>query len=241
MSLEERYTKAMELVGYERTEVADSIGIYTKDFKEMTKEEMRYNIQNFLKQYDAEMICTSRVLDSLATTVIKMIDSGQIMDVQIEVGELLVKDSIINFIKQRIPLVDKVSVEVQNSVKAYFEEHLKDFIPIEICRASNYPEDDCLYAVIAKQSNGEYACWTSWHQGRESMNYGHYGLPDKEIAFSIIKDNFNDISDEIEKYGPEKSLVAVDSSENIEKQWNLHKEENGRAVVVPFVNRSRGR
>lgn len=220
---------ALENAGY------TTFPIMKKDFKEMTKEDMRDYIQNFFKQYDAELICTSRVLDSLATTVIKMIDSGQIADPQVEVNELLVKDSIINFIKQRIPLVEKVSIDVQESVKVYFEEHLKNFTPMEICRASNHPEDDSLYAVIAKQSNGEYACWTSWHQGRESMNYGHYGLPDREIAFSIIRDNFNDISDEIKKYGPEKSLVTVDTTENIEKQ------ENGKAVVVPFVNRSRGR
>ncbi len=220
---------ALENAGY------TTFPIMKKDFKEMTKEDMRDYIQNFFKQYDAELICTSRVLDSLATTVIKMIDSGQIVDPQVEVNELLVKDSIINFIKQRIPLVEKVSIDVQESVKAYFEEHLKNFTPMEICRASNHPEDNNLYAVIAKQSNGEYACWTSWHQGRESMNYGHYGLPDREIAFSIIRDNFNDISDEIRKYGPEKSLVTVDTTENIEKQ------ENGKAVVVPFVNRSRGR
>ena len=43
------------------------------------------------------------------------------------------------------------------------------------------------------------------------------------------------------KYGPEKSLVVVNSSENVEKQGNLCKEENGNAVVIPFVNRSRGR
>lgn len=233
-SLPEHF-KALENLGY------TTFPTVKKDFREMTKEDMKDYIQNFLKKNNPELICTSRVLDSLATTVLKMVDSGQIVNAHTEVNELLQKDSIINFIMQRIPLVDKVSNDVQESVKLYFEEHLKDFTPIEICRASNHPEDNNLYAVIAKKSNGEYACWTSWHQGRESMNYGHYGLPDKEIAFSIIKDNFNDISDEIMKYGPEKSLVAVVTSENVEKQGNLYKEENGNAVVIPFVNRSRGR
>lgn len=222
--------EALENAGY------TNFPIIKKEFKEMTKEEMRNYIQNFLKQYDEELICTSRVLDSLATTVIKMIDSGQIINAQVEVNELLVKDSIINFIKQRIPLVEKVSIEVQESVKAYFAEYLKNFTPVEICRASNHPEDKNLYAVIAKQMNGEeYACWTSWHQGRESMNYGHYGLQDREIAFSIIKDNFNDISDELEKYGPEKSLITVSASEKIEKQ------DNEKSIIVPFVNKPRGR
>lgn len=215
--------------------------VIEKEFRKMTHEDMKNYIQHFFKKHEPELICTSRVLDSLATTVKKMIDSGQISNPQVDVNELLVKDSIMNFVKERIPVIEQVSDKVQESVKAYFEEYLKGFTPIEICRASNHPEDSNLYAVIAQKSNGEYACWTSWHQGRESMNYGHYGLSDREAAFSIIKDNFNDISDELRKYGPEKSLVKLDVSENIEKQWNSHKEENGKSVVIPFVNRSRGR
>ncbi len=227
-TLQEHYT-ILENAGY------TTFPIINKNFKEMTKEDVRSYIKNFFKQYDEELMCTSRVLDSLATTVIKMIDSGQLDDSQDTVKDLLTRDAIINFIKQRAPLVDKVSDEVKNSVKAYFEENLKNFTPIAICRASNHPEDSNLYAVIARQADGKYACWTSWQQARETMNYGHYSLPDKEAALSIVKDNFNDISDEMEKYGPDQSLVTVNLAENVEKQ------NNEKSVVLPFVNKGRGR
>ena len=233
-TLEEHYL-ALNDVGY------TTFPVIKKDFRLMTHEDMKNYIQHFLKKNEPELICTSRVLDSLATSVIKLMNTGQIVEPHVEVNELLVKDSILNFIKERIPLVEKVSNEVQASIKEYFEEYLKGFTPIEICRASNHPEDNDLYAVIAKKTNGEYACWTSWHQKKESMNFGHYGLPDREEALSIIKENFNDISGELRKYGPEQSLVIVQPLENIEKQWNQHKDENTKSIVVPFVNKSRGR
>lgn len=226
--LDEHY-KALENAGY------SMFPITKKELKEMNKEEMREYIQNFFKQYDEELICTSRVLDSLATTVIKMIDSGQIDAAQGELENLLVKDSILNFIKQRVPLISPVPGEVQKSVRDYFNENLPNFTPVEICRISNHPEDASLYAIMAKKSNGEYACWTSWNQKRECMNYGHYGLPDREKAFSIVRDNFNDISDEIVKYGPEKSLVFINLPERIKE----HEQNKEIPVIIPFKTRGR--
>lgn len=174
------------------------------------KEELKNYIETFLKKQDEELVCTSRVLDTLATEII---DSGN-TDLQAEAEKLLSKESVMEYIREHIPYTAKVPFEVKNNVQSYFEEHLKNYTPVEICRISNHPEDHYLYAVIARHNNGDYACWTSWNHSTESMNFGHYGLSDREAAFSIVQDKFNDISGEIEKYGPEKTVTAMDSSCN---------------------------
>lgn len=203
-----------------------------KEPMQMDREEMQGFIHNFFREYDEKLICTKHVLNALAVTVLNMIESGQISGTESELKKLLVKESVINFIKERFPMIEEVPQIVQESITRYFHEHFEHFTPTEVCRKSNHPEDAALYAVIAQHDNGQYACWTSWHQDRESMNYGHYSLPDRDTAFAIIKENFNDISSEMEKYGPEKTITPITEPAG---------KEQTQTNVIAYTHKTRGR
>lgn len=40
--------------------------------------------------------------------------------------------------------------------------------------------------VAAKHQNGDYAVWTSWNEQIQSLNHGHYNLPDKKACVEIM-------------------------------------------------------
>ena len=81
----------------------------------------------------------------------------------------------------RYDVLKKVEVNVQE----YFKEHLPNYTVEEVSRHSNHPEDHYLYHVIAKNQNNEYACWTSWNETTQSLNFGHYGLESLEAAQAV--------------------------------------------------------
>ena len=74
--------------------------------------------------------------------------------------------------------------------------------PILICRASNHPEDDYLYAVIGQYTKpnpfGEYCVWTA-NTSRSSesadLHYGSYGVSFKN-ALKIVDEKVRDLNKE---------------------------------------------
>ena len=231
-NLEKHYQK-LEDAGY------DAFPLMRKNFSEMNLREMKQYVKNFYRNFDESIVCTNRWSDILARTVCQIVKEQQLDNGTQFIESLLKKESTLKFIAEREPNVEEIPETVFRDVVKYFEHHLPHIDPISICRISNHPEDSHLYAVIGKQKNGNYACWTSWDQNKESMNYGHYDLAFKEVAFAIINEKFNDITDELEKFGPEKTLCDI-SSEIKEQVKNSSKDmENG--TIIPFRNKQRGR
>ena len=77
-------------------------------------------------------------------------------------------------------------------------------MPIMICRASNHPEDDYLYVVLAQYTKpnpfGEYCVWTantSRQVEKADLFYGHYGLSFK-VALDVVQDKVRDLNKEEE-------------------------------------------
>ena len=77
-------------------------------------------------------------------------------------------------------------------------------MPVLVCRASNHPEDDYLYAVIGQYINPHpmygraYCVWTA-NTSRPSesadLHYGSYGVSFKN-ALKIIDDKVRDLNKE---------------------------------------------
>lgn len=172
-------------------------------------------IKDFVKkyyEYDTTLKCTEKIAEVLAVSIQKMIDSDQMDSTKASIESVLCKESTLRFITSRQPNVSPVSTEVVKEVTTYFEQSsgLLNYVPIKVCRISNDPEDAHLYAVVGYNSkSGQYACWTSWNQNQQSLNYGHYNLADEQTAIDIIKERFNDISGETDRYGIENTLTKL--------------------------------
>ena len=74
--------------------------------------------------------------------------------------------------------------------------------PILICRLTNHPEDEYLYAVIGQYTNsnpfGEYCVWTantSRSTDKADLFYGHYGVSFKS-AIQIVDEKIRDLNKE---------------------------------------------
>ena len=78
-----------------------------------------------------------------------------------------------------ITTFSKVSDIVRFNVQKYFEEHLPQYEVVQVGLSSEY-----IYRVLAKKketslfSPNDFACWTSWNESTQSLNYGHYDLPE---------------------------------------------------------------
>lgn len=79
----------------------------------------------------------------------------------------------------------EVSKEVEINVKEYFKENLPRYEVLEIRRKSYHPNDH-LYMVAAKKVDGTYAVWTNWNELLQTLNHGHYDLPDLETCGRIM-------------------------------------------------------
>ena len=97
-----------------------------------------------------------------------------------------------------------VPAEVKENVKKYLVEHNLGEL-VDVMRASDHPEDDYLYHVIARKineskffHNGEwnYSCWISWNETTQSLNFGHYNLQTQTEARRICYAYFKSITDE---------------------------------------------
>lgn len=194
-------------------------------------------IKDFVKkyyEYDTALKCTEKIAEVLAVSIQKMIDSDQMDSTKASIESVLCKESTLRFITSRQPNVSPVSTEVVKEVTTYFEQSsgLLNYVPIKVCRVSNDPEDAHLYAVVGYNSkSGQYACWTSWNQNQQSLNYGHYNLADEQTAIDIIKERFNDISGEINRYGVENTLtklLEVDKKDVKKAETDIVLKFNGR-------------
>ena len=91
-----------------------------------------------------------------------------------------------------------ISPEVTDKItKATEELNCK---PILICRLTNHPEDEYLYAVIGQYVKpnpfGEYCVWTantSRSTEKADLFYGHYGVSFKS-AIQIVDEKIRDLN-----------------------------------------------
>lgn len=93
-----------------------------------------------------------------------------------------------------------ISTEVQDKIRKATEE--LNCIPILICRLTNHPEDEYLFAVIGQYIKphpfGEYCVWTAnTSRDTESADlfYGHYGISFK-VALDVVVDKVRDLNKE---------------------------------------------
>ena len=93
-----------------------------------------------------------------------------------------------------------ISPEVTDKItKATEELNCK---PILICRLTNHPEDEYLYAVIGQYTKpnpfGGYCVWTantSRSTEKADLFYGHYGVSFKS-AIQIVDEKIRDLNKE---------------------------------------------
>lgn len=141
-----------------------------------------------------------------------------------EIFETWTQEPMAKYIKNTQPEISHVGEDVQKNITDYFKEFLPNYMPVSVCRCSNHKEDAALYAVVAKNmKNNEIACWTSWNEKTQSFNRGHYNLTTIDEAEEIIRDNFYDITMEMDKYGPEQSQIEFEVQET-------EKEENNNVI-----------
>jgi hypothetical protein len=88
--------------------------------------------------------------------------------------------------------------------KIYKATEILGCVPVMICRASNHPDDDCLWVVLGQyikpHSFGEYCVWTastSRPTERADLFYGHYGISFK-VALEVVADKVRDLNKEDE-------------------------------------------
>lgn len=85
--------------------------------------------------------------------------------------------------------MDNDYMEVVQHVNEYFEKHLPRYTVLEVRRQSYFTEKDYLYMVAGKnQDDGSYAVWMSWNDRINSLNFGHYNLPDLEECAKIMSE-----------------------------------------------------
>lgn len=85
--------------------------------------------------------------------------------------------------------------EVRNEIEMYFAEKnsLEYYMVSEVQRASNHPEDNYLYMVIARKIDGTYSCWTSYNTTTHCLNYGHYGYSSIEECRKVLDEYYHKI------------------------------------------------
>lgn len=195
-----------------------------------------YELKDFvMKHYSGndEFICTEKTAESLSECLKKMIDEGRMDNTEMAIAGVLNREITRQFVQSRQPNIMPVSSEVISSIKTYFETEngLNNYIPVQISRISNNPEDSYLYAVVGYNlTTKEYACWTSWNQDTCSLNFGHYNLSDITAALNIIKDRFNDITEEPDKYGMACTMIEV--PENSER---IHNKKDNMDVDTDYI------
>lgn len=207
---------------------------------DISEENIRNEMKSYFKENLSGLIMTSRIenkllpilMDGFNKSGIRLSDSR----VRDAIEDFFSMDGILSFIKDRQPYIEKISENVVLSVKDYISNHFPGYDVLSVMRKSNMPEDQYLYMVIAKNNNGDsvfkstpYACWSCWNQSTESLNYGHYNLPDEESCRKILGEQFNDITEELDKYGMQACEVKMSVSQD-----SRNNDEN----IVPFRHKA---
>lgn len=160
---------------------------------------------------EPNLVCTERIATNLSAAYYNFATKKK-LNVPFEpetINLFLSNANTIKFVMSRQPNMTPIPEDVLHNIQKHFQN--KDVLQrmelLEVFRASNHPEDDHLYGVIAKvRGSSEFACWTSWNSDEQSLNnYGHYMLESREDALDILKEHFNDITDEPERFGIEQS------------------------------------
>ena len=94
-----------------------------------------------------------------------------------------------------------VPESVKENVKNYLEKNNLGEL-VSVMRASDHPDDNYLFHVIAKKPNVKktfhngdwnYSIWTCWNDTCKGLNYGHYNLDSVERALEIHAEFFHRI------------------------------------------------
>ena len=193
----------------------------------LTIDEIKNRVADGLeKNYSEEFRITPRIINSFSTADKVFIEKGQIKEKVEDIDRLIGFDISKEFVKNRQPLVSKVSSDVLYDVYDYFRGDMPDVEVYSVARASNHPDDTNLYSVVGRDKrDGEFMCWTSWNESTKSLNYGHYGYKDYNACHHIIAEHFNDITDDVVRYGPDASIVMLSDEQRQEfsdKRKELH-------------------
>ena len=177
------------------------------NYKEYIEECIEECVQRMLP----ELILSKRILEGLTSVIDTKIQMGEIgiEFLSEQVTDFISQSDTQLFIEKRQPELSKVPDSVIEHIESYFNKNLKAYEITDVFRKSNHPDDAALFSVVGRRKDGYYACWTSWNENTQEVNHGHYGLNDKDTAIAIIRKNYNDITDEIEKYGLENSRVEI--------------------------------
>ena len=192
-------------------------------------ETVRTYIEKVYADLHKELIFTQRISERLSDVFVNNIKALKPYVTSVdseEIDEFLQSPNVIAFIKERQPELSPVSDNVIKNMKQYFEKHLSDYQITDVCRKSNHVEDSYLYSVVAKKGD-EYACWTSWNETSQSLNYGHYSLESRDVAIDILKENFFDMTNEPSKYGLECTLKEINENQSIQ-ETNIQEDETIR-------------
>lgn len=87
--------------------------------------------------------------------------------------------------------MDKKPESILLNIQNYFKENLPQYKVVKVRKKSWHKDDSHLYMVAAKKNTGKYAVWTSWNDKTQSLNYGHYDVPDMEACDRIMDEFYN--------------------------------------------------
>lgn len=222
----------------------------------VSDEDIELKLIDFYNKHFPDLIITSRIKNSLFPHFKSFLNDlrnkkmDELLDLNdyYEIEEFLFDEKMLSFIKERQPNISPVPKDVVDSVKDYFADNdsLSYYLPVAIYRHSNHPDDNYLYMVIGHKYSGEYACWSSWNQSVGSLNFGTYGLSSFSDAEDVLRTKFNDITNDLDKYGmlatkcdlihPETKSEEI-SSEPVVKESNItdlsNKLDDSKIIVMP--------
>lgn len=197
-------------------------------------DEIREVIQEHFTREHPDFILTKRIMEKLTPIVIDGLEKAPLNmsmeEAKPSIDRFLEQNKVINFVKERQPFTEPIPENVINDVKKYFKDFMQNYSILHIYRRSNHPEDRYLYSITAKDTKGEYACWSSWNQSLNSLNHGHYNISSEQECIDLLKSMFTDLTDETDKYGMEASQYENHDSNAEEQKSN-----------IVFMNNRRGR
>lgn len=182
------------------------------------KSRMESFIAEIMKKTHPELAVTQRISAGLLSVMDRALTNGEIsMNSLYEDAEKFLKsEDVVKFVQDRQPEISPVPAKVVEHIREYFQSEMPGFTPVLVQRQSNAPGDNYLYEVVGRGGSGKYACWTSWNDSLQSLNHGHYNIKEDD-AMQILWENFYDVTDEVEIYGPENSRIYFESDIKLTK------------------------
>ena len=179
-------------------------------YKDATDMRIRSLVRSILSEKYPNVIVTNRICSRITDLVRNNIEKGNMRDDRVTISNYLQDDRLQQYVKRNTPNVSKVPDEVVSHINRYFSENNISAVPVVVLRGSNHPDDSHLYQVVANDRNRDTcSVWTCWNEDKQSLDHGHYGISSPDDALDIVYEYFNDITDEVDKYGPTVSAVNV--------------------------------